>query len=164
MAESNRADSVVIERILDAGVDRVWLMWTDPQHFAEWYGPDGATIHVAKMDVTVGGPRLVRMDVNTPGGPRQMWFTGEHREVVDGKRLVYTESMADEAGNVLTPSQMGMPDDHPVTTEIVVELEDLGGRTKMVVTHIGVPSDSPGAAGWNMAFAKLAARLSESSS
>jgi len=164
MADDKSTDSVRIERVLDAGADRVWQMWTDPQHFAEWYGPDGATIHVAKMDVTVGGPRLVRMDVNTPGGPRQMWFTGEHREVVDGKRLVYTESIADEAGNVLTPSQMGMPDDHPVTTEVVVELEDLGGRTKMVMTHIGVPSDSPGAAGWNMAFAKLAARLSESSS
>jgi hypothetical protein len=36
-----------------------------------------------------------------------------------------------------------------------VELEDLGGRTKMVMTHIGVPSDSPGAAGWTMALNKL---------
>ena len=131
MADGKSTDSVRIERVLDAGADRVWLMWTDPQHFAEWYGPEGATVHVAKMDVTVGGPRLVRMDVNTPGGARQMWLASEHREVVDGKRLVYTESMADEAGNVLTPSQMGMPDDHPVTTEVVVELEDLGGRTKM---------------------------------
>jgi len=58
---------------------------------------------------------------------------------------------------------MGMPDGHPVTTEVVIELEDLGDRTKMVMTHIGVPSDSPGAAGWNMAFDKLAARLAATS-
>lgn len=160
----NSTDSVVIERILDAGVDRVWRMWTDPQHFAEWYGPAGATVHVATMDVAVGGTRLVRMDVDTPGGPRQMWFTGEHLEVVDHQRLVYTESMADEHGNVLSPSAMGMPADHPVTTRVVVELEDLGDRTKMTMTHLGVPSGSPGAAGWNMAFDKLAARLADASS
>ena len=74
-------------------------------------------------------------------------------------RLVYTESIADQDGKVLAPSELGMPDDHPVTTQVVVDLEDLGGRTKMTMTHIGVPSGSPGAVGWNMAFDKLAARL-----
>jgi hypothetical protein len=29
----------------------------------------------------------------------------------------------------------------------------------MVLTHAGIPSDSPGAAGWVMAFGKLAAHL-----
>ncbi len=32
-------------------------------------------------------------------------------------------------------------------------------HTKMVVTHAGVPADSPGAAGWNMALDKLTALL-----
>ena len=50
-----------------------------------------------------------------------------------------------------------MPEGHPTTTEIIVELEDLGGRTKMVMTHVGIPEGSPGAAGWNMAFEKLVA-------
>ena len=52
---------------------------------------------------------------------------------------------------------MGMPAGHPTTTEVRVALEDVGGRTKMVMTHVGVPSDSPGAAGWTMALDKLAA-------
>jgi hypothetical protein len=65
--------------------------------------------------------------------------------------------MSDKNGNVLTPSEVGMPEGHPVTTEVRVELEDLGGRTKMVMVHAGIPSDSPGAAGWAMAFDKLAA-------
>jgi len=157
-----RSDSVVIERIVDATVDRVWQMWTDPQQFAQWYGPDGSTIQVAKMDTSVGGARLVRMDVDTPGGPRRMWFSGEHLEVIDNKRLVYTESMSDEHGNVLAPSDIGMPADHPVTTQVVIELEDLGDRTKMVLTHIGVPSGSPGATGWIMALDKLALVLADS--
>jgi hypothetical protein len=50
-----------------------------------------------------------------------------------------------------------MPEGHPITTEIRVELEDLGARTKMVMTHVGIPSDSPGATGWVMAFDKLVA-------
>ena len=134
-------------------------MWTDAEHFAAWYGPDGATIPVAKMDVRVGGERLVSMEVQTPNGPMQMWFTGEYREVVDNQRLVYTEAMSDEHGTVLSPADIGMPDGHPTTTEIHVELEAVDGRTKMVMTHLGIPADSPGAAGWTMAFTKLLAHV-----
>jgi uncharacterized protein YndB with AHSA1/START domain len=149
-------DAVRIERMVNAPVDLVWRLWTEPAHFAQWYGPDGATVDVEEMDVRVGGNRFVAMQVETPARPRRMWFTGEHREVVVGRRLVYTEAIADEHGTVLTPAQMGMPDDHPVTTEITVELEDVAGRTRVVLTHLGVPADSPGAAGWTMAFDKLA--------
>ena len=97
------------------------------------------------------------MEVQTPNGPMQMWFTGEFRQVVENERLVYTESMADENGNVLSPSAMGMPEGHPTTTEITVELHAVDGGSKMVMTHAGIPSDSPGAMGWTMAFDKLAA-------
>jgi uncharacterized protein YndB with AHSA1/START domain len=155
--EPGSGDSVVLERSFDAPVDLIWQMWTDPEHFKGWYGPQGATIPVAKMDVRVGGTRLVCMEMQTPNGPMQMWFTGQYREVVENERLVYTESMADENGNVVSPSAMGMPEGHPIATEIRVELEDLGGRTKMVMTHVGISSDSPGATGWVMAFEKLVA-------
>jgi hypothetical protein len=54
---------------------------------------------------------------------------------------------------------MGMPKPHSMTTEVRVELQDLGGRTKMVMTHTGIRGDSPGAAGWAMALDKLAAHV-----
>ena len=161
MADHTEAqDELIIERSFDAPVDVVWLMWTDPNHFKQWYGPDGAVIRSAQMDLQVGGARRVSMEVVTPNGPMQMWFTGEHREVVENRRLVYTESMSDEHGNVLSATDLGMPAGHPTTTEVRVELEDLGARTKMVMTHVGIAGDSPGAAGWTMAFDKLGARLS----
>jgi uncharacterized protein YndB with AHSA1/START domain len=150
-------DSVLIERSFDAPVELIWRMWTDPEHLSVWYGPDGASIPVAKMDVRVGGTRLVGMEVATPDGPMQMWFTGEYLEVIENTRLVYTESICDQDGNVLPPSAVGMPPGHPMTTEVRVELDDIGGRTRMLLTHLGIPSDSPGAAGWTMAFDKLAA-------
>jgi uncharacterized protein YndB with AHSA1/START domain len=140
-------------------VDLVWQMWTDPDHFAAWYGPAGATMPVAKMEVRVGGTRLVCMEVTTRNGPMQMWFTGEYREVIENKRLVYTESMSNENGDIIAASDMGMPPGHPTTTDVHVELEDLGGRTRMVMTHVGIPADSPGAIGWAMAIDKLAAYI-----
>jgi uncharacterized protein YndB with AHSA1/START domain len=149
--------SVVMERSFDAPASLIWQMWTDPEHFKAWYGPQGAAIPVAKLDVRVGGRRLVGMEMDTPNGLMQMWFTGEYREVVEHKRLVYTESMSDENGNVLSASDIGMPEGHPTTTEVIVELEESRGRTKMVMTHVGIPKDSPGATGWTMAFDKLAA-------
>src|SRR3546814_20625283 len=89
----------------------------------------------------------------------QMWFTGEYREVVDNQRLVYTEAMSDEHGTVLSPADIGMPDSHPTTTEIHVEFAAVNGGTTMVMTHLGIPAGSPGAAGWAMAFANLVAYL-----
>jgi uncharacterized protein YndB with AHSA1/START domain len=156
-------DAVVIERSFDAPVEVIWQMWTDPELFKVWYGPSGATIPVANMDVRVGGIRLICMEVESPNGPMQMWFTGDYREVVANERLVYTESMSDKNGNVSSPADTGMPEGHPTTTEIQVELMDIGGRTKMVLTHVGIPSDSPGAAGWSMALDKLAAHAATDS-
>lgn len=159
MTDDSPKKDVRIERTLDAPADLVWQMWTDPEHFAAWYGPDGASIPVANMDVKVGGSRLVCMEMQTPGGPMQMWFTGEYREVTPTTRLVYTEAMADENGTPKTAADMGMPDGFPMLTEIIVELTESDGKTHMVMTHAGVPADSPGGAGWTMAIDKLVARI-----
>jgi uncharacterized protein YndB with AHSA1/START domain len=160
MADDNRSqDAVVIERSFDAPADLIWQMWTDPEHLKEWFGPTGATIPVAKMDVRVGGSRLVCMEVQTPAGRRSMWFAGEYLQVVANQLLVYTEFMSDENGDALSHSETGMSDGHPTKTEVRVELKQSDGVTTMVMTHAGIPGDSPGAAGWTMALDKLAARV-----
>jgi uncharacterized protein YndB with AHSA1/START domain len=154
MSDANLKDEVVIERIFEVPVELVWQMWTDPEHFKNWYGPTGFTVPVAEMDVRVGGKHLICMA--SPDGSMKMWTTGEYTEVIPNERLVYTDSPADENGNVVSPSAMGMPDGHPATTEVTVLLKDLGGRTKMVMTHAGMPADSGAGSGWEQAFDKLA--------
>ena len=156
--------SVRIERTFDAPIDLIWAMWTEPDHFANWYGPMGATIPKADMDVTVGGARHIAMEMETPDGSMQMHFVGEYVEVVPTTRLVYTERMADADGNVMSAEQMGMPEGAPTETSVIVELEALGDRTAMILTHVGVPADSPGAQGWAMAIDKLDARIASLSS
>ena len=150
----SREDAVVIERTFDASIDLIWQLWTNPEHFKNWYGPKGFTVPVADMDLRVGGKRLICMA--SPDGSMKMWTTGEYTEIIPNERLVYTESPADENGNLISPSAMGMPDGYPVVTEVTVLLEEIGGRTKMVMTHAGVPAASGAGGGWEQAFDKLA--------
>lgn len=157
----NEVKDLRIERTFNAPIDLIWAMWTEPEHFANWYGPMGARIPVAEMDVRVGGRRHIAMAMETPRGPMEMFFVGEYREVSPKTRLSYTEAMADADGNVLTAEQMGMPAGAPLETTVLVELEDLGEQTKMVMTHFGIPAESPGGQGWAMALAKLEARVAD---
>lgn len=150
---------VAIERTYDAPIETVWNMWSQAEHFASWYGPQGASIPTCNMDVQPGGSRLICMEMQTPNGEMQMWFTGEFVEVTPMTKLVYTDMMSDENGNPTPPEAMGMPAGTDMTTQVVVELEDLGGSTKMVMTHVGVPADSPGGQGWEMAIDKLGALI-----
>jgi uncharacterized protein YndB with AHSA1/START domain len=152
---------VRIERTFDAPIDLIWAMWTEPEHFANWYGPMGARIPKADMDVRVGGRRRIAMEIDTPNGVMQMFFVGEYEEVDPKTRLAYTEAIADADGNPVTAEQMGMPHGAHLETSVVVEFVDLGNRTKMTMTHIGVPSDSPGGQGWRMAIDKMQTRVAE---
>lgn len=151
MSDNTTRDAVVIERIFDAPQDLVWTLWTDPDHFKNWYGPTGFSIPVAEMDVQVGGKRRVCMA--SPDGSMTMWTTGKFTVVDPTDKLAYTESISDKDDNII--SQDGVPD----VTEVTVLLEAMDNRTKMTLTHAGIPADSPGKSGWEMAFDKLDAQI-----
>jgi uncharacterized protein YndB with AHSA1/START domain len=149
------SDRVRIERTFTAPPALVWTLWTDPDHVAAWYGPDGSRVRVVRHDLYVGGTRLLSMEVDTPNGTRTMWFTGTFLEVVEDQRLVYTDAMADEHGTVLDPAELGMPAGHPVVTEVQIDLFATAEGTRLVLTHLGIPAGSPGETGWTMALDKL---------
>ena len=65
---STYQESVALERVFAAPIALVWKMWTDPLSFKAWYGPAGATVPVAELDVRPGGRRHVCMAV----GPTPM--------------------------------------------------------------------------------------------
>jgi uncharacterized protein YndB with AHSA1/START domain len=151
-------DAIVIERVFDVPITIIWQMWTQPDHFKQWYAPEGFSVPVAEMDVRVGGKHLFCMERATPEGSMRMWTTGEYIEVAPHERLVYTERMADEHGQPIQE----MSDGSPTTTQVSVTLEDLGGRTKMVLIHAGLPVQQRGARqGWEQALAKMADHIAE---
>jgi uncharacterized protein YndB with AHSA1/START domain len=156
MTDNQAGDAVVIERTFDDPIETIWQMWTDPAHVQAWYGPDGASVPEITLDVRVGGQRRVCMEVPSPNGLMRMWFTGQYLEVNEPHRLVFTEAITPPEAAQATPDGVAPPG-HAVTT-ITVELEAIGSRTQMVMTHAGIPADSPGATGWKMAFDKMATR------
>ena len=147
MPEQSSDEATVIERFIDAPIGQVWSMWADPAQFASWYGPSGAIIATARLDVRPGGERVVAMTMQTPGGARTMWFGGVHLEIEEPRLLVCSESITDgDHGEAQSP-----------VTTVRLELAEADGGTRLRLTHVGVPPDSPGASGWTMALDKLVA-------
>jgi uncharacterized protein YndB with AHSA1/START domain len=143
-------DAVVLHRSLPVTPDDVWPLWTDPTRFAAWYGPPGATVTVHVLDVQVGGERQVSLGMETPEGEREMHFAGVHLVVDEPTRLHYTEAVVEAPGAV--------PDE--AATEVQLLLRPSAEGTSLTLTHLGVPSGSPGEAGWSAALDALESLVS----
>ena len=151
---------LVITRIFDAPRELVWKAWTEPEHMMRWWGPENFTSPVCKIDLRVGGKYLNCM--KSPEG-QDFWSTGVYREIVPLERIVFTDSFADEHGNIVSAAHYGMEGDIPLEMLVTVTFEDLDGKTRMTLKHtgfqVGEMSDMA-EAGWNQSFDKLAATLS----
>jgi uncharacterized protein YndB with AHSA1/START domain len=44
-----------ISREFKAPIELMWKVWTDPEHLKNWWGPNGFTNTITKMDVKQGG-------------------------------------------------------------------------------------------------------------
>ena len=82
------------------------------------------------------------MEMQYPDGPIRMWFAGEYLEVVENKRLRYTEAMSDENGNLKVTRGKGTAGATQRRLRSASSSQDLGGNPKMVMTHVGVAGDS----------------------
>jgi len=152
---------LIITRIFDAPRELVWKAWTDPERVKRWWGPKNFTAPVSKIDLRVGGTCLNCM--RSPEG-KDYWSTGVYREIVPLKRLVCTDSFADEKGNVVPASHYGMEGDWPLELLITVTFEETGGKTTMTLRHEGIPAGQMSElteAGWNESFDKLAEELAK---
>jgi len=122
-----------------------------------WWGPKGFTSPACEIDLRVGGKYLWCM--SSPGG-YDFRNTGVYREIVPFERIVCTQSLADEKGNVVAPSHYGMSGDLPLETIVTVTFEEIDGKTRLILRQEGAGDMLEGAEmGWNQAFDKLAASL-----
>jgi uncharacterized protein YndB with AHSA1/START domain len=152
-------NELLLTRIFDAPRNLVWKAWTEPERFMRWWGPKGFTSPVCKIDLRVGGKYLNCM--RSPGG-QDFWSTGVYREIVPMKRIVCTDSFADEKGNVVPASNYGMQGEWPLELIVKVTFEEKGGKTRMTLRHEGIPAGTMSdntRAGWNESFDKLAESL-----
>lgn len=148
-------NQIKVSRTFDAPLELLWKAWTEPEHFMKWYGPKGFTAPTCEIDLRVGGRHLWSMQ--SPDG-MQMYFTGNYKEVVPMERLVFTDSMSDAEGNVMSPAEMGMGEDMHVTMDVTVTFMHADGKTTVTVSHAG---NEQAQMGWEQAFDKLTAVLAK---
>lgn len=77
---------IVLTRLLDAPRELVWDAMTKPEHVAHWWGPDGFTTTIEKMDFRVGG--VWKLVMHGPDGTDYPNSSSFH-EIVKPERIVY---------------------------------------------------------------------------
>jgi uncharacterized protein YndB with AHSA1/START domain len=73
-------------RIFDASRELVWKMFTEPDHIAHWWGPNGFTNTIYEMDVRPGG--VWSFTMHGPDG-RDYRNKSVYVEVVKPERIVF---------------------------------------------------------------------------
>ena len=147
--------TIKIIREFNVPREKVWQSWTDPDKYMCWSGPKDYSAPYAKIDLRVGGKILSSM--RGPDG-KDIWSVGTYKEIIDQNRLVITDSFADEHGNIVPASHYGIESAFPLELEVDVKFKDLGGKTRMILEHRGIPQAyiEPTTEGWNQSFDKLA--------
>lgn len=89
-----------ISRSFKADIERVYRMWTDPAHIAQWLPPTGATMHFLRAEPTVGGSSLYAMSF---GEGEPMHGLIRYVAFEPPQRLVYTQQFSDAKEQVVRP-------------------------------------------------------------
>ncbi len=151
-----KGECISLTRTFDAPVEQVWDHWTDPMQYMCWWGPKDFTAPYVKFDLRPGGKYLSSM--RGPDG-KEYWDAGKFEEIDELKRIIYTDTWADENGNPVPPSYYGFPGDMPVEMAVQVNLENIDGKTRLTLEHCGFPGGDmtdQAKEGWNQSFDKLA--------
>jgi uncharacterized protein YndB with AHSA1/START domain len=136
-----------ITRLIDAPRGLVFRAWTQPEHLARWWGPQGFTTIACQMDIRVGG--TYRFGMRSADNV-EYWKRGIYREIVEPERIVFTFAWEDAAGR---------PRHELLTT--VTFLEE-GSRTRLTLRQVGFTADAQRdehVIGWSSCFERFAEYL-----
>ncbi len=139
---------LIITRTFDAPADLVFSMWSEPEHFKQWMGPETFDCPVVEMDFHVGGAYRAMIRSDEHG---ENWFGGVYKEIDRPTRLVFT-FIWDSGG----------PSDG-VETVITILFREIDGKTEQIFHQTGILDaerrDSQHG-GWSSAFNKQDAYIS----
>jgi uncharacterized protein YndB with AHSA1/START domain len=131
---------LVVTGVFDAPLEIVWKAWVEPERVKQWWGPEGFTCPVAKIDFREGGTSLVCMRAPKEFGGQDMYNTWTYQKIVPMKRFVYILRFADKDGNRMDPAKQGLPPEMPKEVRNEVSFKDLGNdKTEMTVTEYDWP-------------------------
>jgi len=152
--DTDLQNGIVIYRVFNLQVNKVWKALTEAEQFKKWWGPKDFTCPSSKMEAKVGGKYL-----NCMRGPdgKDYWSTGVVKELVPEKKLVITDSFSDSKGNIISGADYGLPGNWPKELLITFELQEADGATKLKLIHESIPEEmlEECKKGWNESFDKL---------
>jgi uncharacterized protein YndB with AHSA1/START domain len=147
------AQALVIKRLFNLPLSKVWEAWTEPQTFKKWWGPKGFTCPYCSIHFKEHGTYLNAM---RDAAGKDIWGTGQYKEIIPLQKIVYTDSFADSQGNIVSSGYYHMPD---MPTELLVSIsfKEEAGKTIMLLKHEGIPEDMREECekGWQSSFDKL---------
>ncbi|MPZ53511.1 MAG: ATPase [Acidimicrobiia bacterium] len=114
---------LIIERLVSAPRERVWVAWTEPEHIARWWGPFAWTTTVHEMEVRPGGRWRYTLAPDDGMGDTVRGLA-VYDQVDAPTRLTYVDHFADSAWEPVTGSAVN-------TT---VGLDGNNGTTKVTIT------------------------------
>jgi uncharacterized protein YndB with AHSA1/START domain len=118
--------SLEIQRFIHAPPRRVYAAWTDPEQLKRWWGPENVRTRSLVADARVGGK--YRWDLINQEGEEMSVF-GEYRELVPGKKIVFTWKWDDDE---VWEGRSSL---------VTVELSDRDGGTEIRLRHEQLPSE-----------------------
>lgn len=87
-----------LTRTFDAPLSLVWKVYSQAEHLAKWWGPRGFTWVSGTLDFRPGG--RFHYCMRAPTG-HEMWGKFDYREIVPMKRVVFTNSFSNAAGETV---------------------------------------------------------------
>jgi uncharacterized protein YndB with AHSA1/START domain len=106
MTNNNDASNreLFITRLLNAPRELVWKVWTNPEHIAKWWGPEGFTNTISKMEIKPGGEWDLVMH-----GPDGTDYKNKsiYREVIKPEKIVIEHISAPKFKMTITFTEQG---------------------------------------------------------
>jgi uncharacterized protein YndB with AHSA1/START domain len=122
---------IVIERIYRARVEELWALWTTKEGFESWWGPQGFRVEVHALEARTGGRLDYDMIADAPEAIEAMRRSGH--AVTHGTRGTFTEFQLNRRLEITHVIDF-LPGIEPYESTMVVEFQELGESTRMVVT------------------------------
>ena len=154
----------LISRSFNVSRDLMWQLWTDPNHFKNWFGPQGVTISKYEMDLRPGG--MLHSCMVAPDGT-EMWAKLLYKEIDPPNKLTYITMFSDKDGGL---ARHPMSATWPLEMLTTITFTEENGQTTVSIEWLPINAtteeietfDSARAGmdqGWSGTFAQLEAYL-----
>lgn len=158
---------LVLERVIDIPVERVWKAWTDPEDVKRWFTPAPWSTVDCEIDLRPGG--IFRTVMRSPEG-EEFPETGCFLEVVPNERLVWTNALLPGFRPAPPPAASPGHECAELRMTAILTLERRGAGTRYTAVALHGDQGSAGRhasmgfhEGWGAALDQLVALAREDS-